>query len=353
MQERVEGCKLPVEKLRWTCHPDSLGVESTADAQQLGEKVISQERAVSALRFGMKMTGTDYNVFVAGENQTGLTFLTRSFLEDGAKLEPAPPDWCYIHNFRSPDTPKAINLPQGQGQELAKDMEELLDHLRSEIPEAFESEDYRRRREEASRKYAAERNNILAELEAKAVEEGFILNVSQKGMMIIPAKDNQPLTEEDLANLSEEDKNTLRQKSEALQEEMNVSVVKIRKSERDLKKALQELDRRVALGAVGDLIEELQQKYAEFRPVLIYLKEVKDDVIKNLSDFKTQEQSPSPLSPCNRPKRISPDIWSTFWWITPKPRGPRSSTRTIPRTATCSGPWKGKPASARCSPTSP
>jgi hypothetical protein len=55
-KERHEDrLQIPVEKLRWTCDPDTLGLESTADVADMGDEVIAQERAVSALKFGMKM----------------------------------------------------------------------------------------------------------------------------------------------------------------------------------------------------------------------------------------------------------------------------------------------------------
>ncbi|MFH1090683.1 MAG: ATP-binding protein, partial [Pseudomonadota bacterium] len=229
------------------------------------------------------------------EPRTGLTYLTRSFLEVAAKQEPSPPDWCYVHNFRDPDRPKAISLPKCKGKELAKEMDELLGELKSAIPEVFESDDYRHRREDIIKQFTKERNAILAELERKVTEGGFILNMSQVGMMIVPAKDGHPMTEEDVAQLTEEDKSRLREKSEALQEEMNQAVSEIRRLEKELKQKQKDLDRRVGLHAVGHLIDELQDKYAENRPVLEYLRDVKNDVILNLDDFKQKEQPQMPF----------------------------------------------------------
>ena len=295
MKNRLREFEVPVEKLRWECDPESLGVTSTAEVQQLQEKVIAQDRAVSALKFGMKMKGTDYNIFVAGAARTGLTYLTRSFLEVAAKDEPSPSDWCYVHNFRDPDKPKAISLTRGAAQQFSDDMSEFISQIRSQIPEVFESDDYRHRREEAHRVFSTERNKIIGELDATVTEAGFILNMSQAGMMIVPGKEDHPITEEDLKELTEEAKEALREKSEQLQGEMNDTVVKIHKLERELKDRLKELDKRVALHAVGFFIDELQEKYADSRSVLNYLRDVKNDIIKNLDDFKQAEQPPSPF----------------------------------------------------------
>lgn len=296
MENGIKRYEVPVEELRWNCEPDSFGIESTAEVQKLAEKVIAQERAVSALKFGMKMDGNDYNIYVAGEPRTGLTYLTRTFLQEDAITEPTPPDWCYVYNFKDPDSPQAISLPCGMAAEFAKDIEELLDDLKAQIPEVFEADDYRRRRDELIKEFTAQRNGLLGELEGKANEGGFLLNMSQEGMMIVPSKDGKTMTEQDLEQMSDEEKASLREKSEHLQEEMNQAVLNIRKLERKLKQKHKDLDRRVALHAVGYLIEELQEKYAEHKSVIAYLVGIKNDVIRNLGDFKQKEQQqPSPF----------------------------------------------------------
>ncbi|MBF0531117.1 MAG: AAA family ATPase, partial [Deltaproteobacteria bacterium] len=293
MDERVKTWMLPVESLRWSCELDGLGIETTAQIQTLKEKVLAQERAVSAFEFGMGMTGNDYNIFVVGEPRTGMSYLTRSFVQDIAKTQPSPQDWIYVHNFQAPDHPQAVNLPKGLARSVAKDMDELVEALINQIPEAFQSDEYRRRREEPIRQFSIKRNELLALLETKVNADGFILNMSQEGMMIAPAKDGHVITEEDLLTLTDEQKAELRQKSEGPQEEMNQTGQKIRKFENELREKHKELDRRVALHAVGYLIDELQEKYAGLRPVLNYLHDVKNDVIKNLADFKQKEQQPA------------------------------------------------------------
>ena len=49
--------------------------------------------------------------------------------------------------------------------------------------------------------FTQERNNILKELDERATAEGFVLNISQAGMMIFPGKEGKPLTEEELKAL--------------------------------------------------------------------------------------------------------------------------------------------------------
>lgn len=301
MSKNPAALRVPVEKLRWSCDPDSLGVDSTSEIQKLKEEVIAQERAVSSLKFGIGMKGPDYNIFVAGQPRTGLSYLTRTFVEEIAKNEPAPPDWCYVFNFSEPEKPIAISLPSGRAQELARDMDELLEDLKSLIPDIFISDEYRHRRDEIVKEFTQERNSILNALEKTVQESGFILNMNQEGMMIIPATEGRTMTEDDLNKLTEDQKDNLRKTSELLQEKMNVTAMNIKKLEKKLKEKNKDLDRRIALQKVGFLLEELQEKYKEQRSVIKYLLSVKNDVIKNLNDFKQKEQPAMPF-PMQQPE---------------------------------------------------
>jgi lon-related putative ATP-dependent protease len=295
--------ELASEDLRKICDPNSLGFETTEGMEVGPEKVISQDRAVRAILFGVGMDGLDYNIFVAGPPKTGMTYITRSLIEKIARGKNPPPDWCYVHNYKNPDRPKSLSLPSGRGKELKKELQELIAELKNDIPEVFESEDYSQRKEELLKKFNAERTIILTGLEEKAQAEGFILNISQVGMVIMPAKDGQPLDEETLRTLNEEDKRRLREKSELLQVEMNQVVRTIRGKEKDLRKMIKDLDRRIALYSVGHLIEELQEKYEDYPQVLRYLKEVKDDIILNIDDFKAK---PAPAGPFPLPSLEPP-----------------------------------------------
>ena len=216
----------------------------------------------------MGLGGLDFNIYVAGPSKAGLTYITRTLVEEEARQKRVPPDWCYVHNFHGPDQPQALSLPAGKGKELKKDIEELIQDIRNDIPEVFESEDYSKRKEELLRNFNHERGRLLAALEEKVSAEGFLLNVSQVGMVIMPAKEGQPLDEETLKSLDEEQKKELRIKSEQLQVEMNSVVRKIRTLEKDLRKDLKDLDQRIALYAVGHRIEELQEKYQGHSEVL-------------------------------------------------------------------------------------
>jgi lon-related putative ATP-dependent protease len=287
--------ELKPESLRAVCDPDALGFETTLDLAPLKEKVVAQDRAVHALEFGLGVKDLEYNIYVAGPPRAGKTETIMAYVQELAANEPTPPDYIYVHNFKDPEMPQCLSLPTGKGRLLKGDMEELISSLRVQIPEVFESEDYSSRRESLMQGFTQERNKILQELDAKAGEEGFVLNISPTGLMIFPGKEGKPLGEEELKALSDEDRETLRQKSTQLHTEMNEAIRKIRKMEKEFQEKEKKLDQDVALYVVGHHIEELREKYQDLPQVLDYLKDVQEDILKNIDDLKRRPGTQGPF----------------------------------------------------------
>ncbi len=290
--------ELKPEHLRAVCDPNQFGFETTLDLaakEEKEDKIVAQDRAKRALEFGLGIKDMEYNIFVAGPPRAGKNEMVKEYVEELAASEPTPPDYVYVHNFKEPEKPMALSLPTGRGRMLQADMEELISTLKVQIPEVFESEDYSTRRETLVRQFSQARNEILQKLDARAGEEGFILNISQTGLMIFPGKDGQPLNEEELKNLDDAAREELRQKSTALHTEMNEAIRKIRKMEKEFNEAEKKLDQDVAMYVVGHSIEELMEKYKDQPQVSEYLKEVQADILRNIEDLKRRPGPPPGL----------------------------------------------------------
>jgi lon-related putative ATP-dependent protease len=294
--------EVPVEKLRARINPDTLDFETTETLCPPEEGVLAQDRATQAIKFGMGMKDIDYNIFVAGEPKTGLTYIARTFLEKAAKDEPTPPDWCYMYNFKEPDSPKGIQLSAGRGKELKKNMEQFVQTLQAKIPEVFDSDDYRTKEAEVHQAFERKRREIIDALSVKAREEGFILQFSQVGMVIIPAsEEGQPMGQEELSALPEERKRELREKSDELQRDMGDAIKEIRRAEAAFREKHSKLDAEIAMYVVGHLMETLEEQFKDEPDVLDYLKEVQEDILENIDDFKkkpeAQQAAPFPMPP--------------------------------------------------------
>ncbi|MGO8943219.1 MAG: Lon protease family protein [Syntrophobacteraceae bacterium] len=307
MPEIVQG--LPARELRAHFEDDLPAFDTTASLEEVADRVVGQERAIDAIQFGMGMKESGYNIFIAGPSKAGLTYTARTFIEDQARQEPTPHDWCYVYNFKEQDKPKGLKISAGTGKLLKKDMNDFIDTLQSKIPEVFDSDDYRAKEGEVHQDFEKRRREYIDELSQEAREQGFILQFSQVGMVIIPAnKEGEPMTQEDLRHLSEEERQLLRGKSDELHERMKDTIKKIREAENEFKEKHTKLDNEIALFVVGQLMDVYEEKYQDDQQVLDYLKEVQEDILENIDDFKkkpeAQQQMPGqPATPFAMPPK--------------------------------------------------
>ena len=290
--------ELPVTELRGYVDASSLPFEHTGQLEAPEQKILGQERASDAIRFGMGMKSGGYHIFIAGPSKAGLTHAAKTYIEEQAKKEPTPPDWCYVYNFKEPDRPKSIKLSAGRGKLLKKDMQEMIEAVQKRIAEVFESEEYTSKEAEVHKAFELRRREVIEDLSAQAKEQGFLLQVSQVGMMIIPAtKDGIPMSQEKLGELTDEEKRSLREKSDALQERMKEAVKKIREAETALKEQRRQLDSALALSVVSEIMDPYLDKFKEEPDVLDHLKGVQSDILENIGEFRKKEEAPQPQIP--------------------------------------------------------
>jgi lon-related putative ATP-dependent protease len=262
-------------------------------------EIIGQERAVRALKFGLGIKYHGFNIYVAGYPGTGRKTAVKNFVEELAKGKPVPPDWCYVNNFSNQYEPKAIQLPAGKGKEFRDRVKSLIENIRTALPKAFESEDYASRREATIRILEKQRKELIDKLNAKAQQEGFIIQSTPIGLLLIPVINGKPLSQEELIGLPQQTKDKIQEKREKLESELRSTMRQFLDMERKIGEALKKLNREVALYAIGHLVEELIEKYADNSEITDYLNDVRNDILDNLSQFikrgEPQQRTPFPV----------------------------------------------------------
>ena len=116
--------------------------------------------------------------------------------------------------------------------------------------------------------------------------------------MGIPLKNDKVMTPEEYQQLPKEDRERIDIALREVHEKSNDIMRKLQRLDRDGREELKKLDREVGLYAVGHFIEELKEKYSAYSDVIKYLEAVKQDVLKNINDFKAAppEEENNPLA---------------------------------------------------------
>jgi len=283
--------ELHFEKLRKECDPKLLRCETTQEMAPL-EEIIGQERAVRALKFGLEIKERGFNIYVAGFPGTGRTTAVKDFLEEIAKTKPVPHDWCYVNNFRNPYEPKAIKLPPGRGKDFQRDSKNFIDEARRTLPKAFESEDYAAKREATIKAMEGQRNELFAQLNRKAQEEGFLIQSTPMGLLLIPVIRGKPLSDQEFMALTPKLREEIQERRGRLESELRNAMRQLREMERKIHEELQKMNREVALYTIGHLVTDLMERYKEFPDVTAYLEAVRDDILENISQFVEEPKAP-------------------------------------------------------------
>jgi lon-related putative ATP-dependent protease len=283
--------ELAPELLYRRCDPAQFSFGTTADLPDLTE-VIGQPRAVAALQLGIGMRGDGFNVFALGSAGTGKQSLVGHFLEGRAAKDPVPADWCYVNNFDQPWKPCALRLPPGRGAKLRRDMEELVGELRTVLAGAFESDEYRNRRQVIEHEFKETQERALNELQKRAHERGLALLRTPVGLIFAPVQNNEVIAPDEYQKLPEETRQKLEADVQALQEELQQVLAEAPRRERQARERVTELNHEFTNLAIGSLFEEMRAKYQDLPDVVNYVNAVQHDVIETAQSLVSSQAAP-------------------------------------------------------------
>src|SRR5215510_11284459 len=203
MQALRERLAVQPEHLRRRLDAATLPFQTTAEVAPV-KTTIGQPRAAEAIAFALEVGVRGFHLYAAGSPGTGRESTVLAAVRSFAATRPTPPDWVYVHNFAEPDRPRAFPIPAGQGRRLAMAMTSFLEAAQREIPRAFESEDYARRREQFLSAVSTRRAKLVEDLRAFAQAREFALEMTPAGITSIPLHNGQPMPPELLKQLPPE-----------------------------------------------------------------------------------------------------------------------------------------------------
>lgn len=274
--------ELSPQDLRVECKP--LECHSSGDLAPL-EGIIGQDRALRALNFGLGIGDRGFNLYVAGPAGTGKTTAVRNFLEALAKDRPAPPDWCYVNNFRNPYEPLCIQFPTGRAATFRKDMRNFIDEVKRAVPKALQSEEFQSKREGLIKAAEERRNKILSDVGEDAERSGFSIQATALGLILVPILNGKPISEEKLASLPDRIKADLDKKRKDVETKFGEAVKQIAAIDREIRLALRKLTNDTVQYAIGFLMDGLLKNYADIPDVVAYLNDVRADILENFELF--------------------------------------------------------------------
>lgn len=286
---------LPLDRLRAVCPPDAIPYADSTEIPQGGASMAElQPRALSALELGLTLTGREYNIYLAGDPYLGRTYFLKSFLTPVAANAPTPPDIVYVHNFDDQDRPQALLLPAGQGRVLKADLAKAVTAIREEIPTRFEQEGHIAKRQVLVRDFQSAREDLFTEMEERAQEQGFNLDVDEQGgLTLYPLVEGKVVSDEDYERMDPETRKDLKAQGDQIMTDMGGYLRTLSAEDRAYRDREKKLDQETAAEVADYHLADLLKAFEAHPDVAAFLNRVRQDVIENYEGFLAKEAPPA------------------------------------------------------------
>ncbi|HLR32342.1 MAG TPA: ATP-binding protein [Fodinibius sp.] len=281
--------RLKADTLYKACDPEQFNFTTTDDIDNQST-IIGQERLSSSLEFGIGMEDDGYNIFALGSHKTNKRDHLKQFFEERSAGQSTPPDLCYVNNFDDRYKPDLLQLPAGQGCKLQEQMDQLTEDLIPTLTSAFETEEYQNRRQSLQEQIQQEQGQSFEELKQKAKEKGLAMIRTPAGFSFAPLKeDGEMMNEEEVKELSEDEREELQQKSQELQEQLQKLIQQMPSNRRKAREQLKELDKEIATYALKDLFNEIRDQFSDLEKVQDFLDDVELDIVENVQSIMSNQ----------------------------------------------------------------
>ena len=311
-----EGRNIPMKKnelsvnvLKPYFNPDVFKFNDTSELEPIYTG-IGQDRGIKALEFGLNVNVKGYNIFIEGPSGVGKTMYTKNYLDKISKKKKIPNDWCYLYNFANPNEPVAVSLPAGQGKEFKEAMDSFIKDIRTDIKNTFNNDDFEKEKILIKQEYDAKRNDLLEKLTKESSKYGFHVKTVNNGIYMMPIVNGKAIEEEEFEQLDESIKKEFEDKSSIVQEQIMDVITQIKGIEKESEKRVEEWQSNVALLTINVHINTIKSRFKRNRKINEFLDGVKQDILKNISLFIANEDSPKMVS--QGPRQETPKPWLNY-----------------------------------------
>jgi lon-related putative ATP-dependent protease len=280
----MPATELKPDQLYSAADPAALGVESSEQLEEL-EAATGQDRAVSAIEFGVDMPREGYNLYVAGPAGMGKRTLVEQLLTRQAAARGLPSDWCYVNNFDDPSRPRALQLPAGQGAQLRRDMEKLIERLLVGVPGKFRGDEYRRRISDIQEEYQEREAKLFGELNEAARARDMVVIRTPGGYTIGPVREGKLLTPSQFNDLPRARQDEAKAVIEELNHRLKGMIETIHGWQDESTERVKAIDTEFVHDIVDPMLATLKSRYAVYPRVLEFLDAAHRDIAEKIWDF--------------------------------------------------------------------
>ena len=232
-----------------------------------------------------------YNIYISGVSGIGKTNYAKYLINKNIKFNNNLKDWVYVNNFKNSNEPISLSFNAGVGKLFKNDIDDIIQKIQVEIPKVFESKEYESHNRLLMTELEDSIQSIIDELNEFSRPKGFKFQITERGLMSIPIREDGSLMgESELGNLTPTQIRELREKGLNLNKDSKEYIDRIKNCEDVFKNKTSELDRSVGKSLVGFYAKYLLDKYGQDKKVNKYINDLCNDIVNNIHKFKKDNQ---------------------------------------------------------------
>ena len=245
--------------------------------------ILGQNRALSAINFGIQMPPNGYHIVSSGPKGVGRTSLTLDVISQYAKTLPTPDDWCYVANFDDFNKPQALKLPAGQGLIFAKEMNRLILGVKQSIINAFSEETYKIQLAHLDQQIYNEKEAYFQELRKLIASTDVDLSRLPDGVVVCPKNNGRPISSEEFNALPTEKRKTILAHMKAAQTKLEKALQNPPAWKDKQQNAIENINHDIVSQLLLNAFTSITNKYVHDLPIKHYLNALQEYILDNLS----------------------------------------------------------------------
>jgi len=272
---------LSLDEIEWNSDLQATETHAPEPADD-GGLLVGQERALTALEFGLQMPDEGYNLFVLGREGLGRREILKSVLEREAAKGQTPLDWCYCSNFSSHREPRAVSLAPGLGVVFRDRMLKFVNDLNDTLKSTFQGTEYRTQREVIDEEFKEKQEQIIQDMEEAAGQRGLVLMRTPMGFTFAPVKDGKVISQEVFQAMAQDERDTITKNIREMESALQQALRQVPSWAQEAREKVEQLNRRTAAYATDFLVDAVKQEFRDHDEIQTYLDELAQDILKHI-----------------------------------------------------------------------
>ncbi len=278
---------VPVKKLRYIYDEKDFICKDSSEIESVKD-FIGQEKAIEALKFGLEMENSGYNIFVTGFSGTGKSSVIYEYISKIAEErknrgEVKLRDFCFVYNFENTNQPICLIFDAGGGQKF----KDFVDNLLIKLKNIESDKEYIKGCNKITHYYDVLFKKLLIPVQTIIKNENFTL-LQSEAAPLSKLKPGQPMALEEFNALSEEEKTKIKEIKKQLDQIIRKTDIKSQLLEKSEREKIENFENTFLNKIFDDVCNDKEYKNNE--KAINYFKGLCNYVIKEIKIFAKQKE---------------------------------------------------------------